>query len=71
MTPAIETITGLTATGAVYSPSYMYGQFLVTNGFFYLSWEEWIKVLGAAWVAYLLVSGITSSIKTIIKKFKK
>ncbi len=50
----VERGAGLTASGAIVTPTPIYGHFLTTNGMLLVSWAEWIQILGAIYVIYLL-----------------
>ena len=61
---ATELAPKLAASGAAVSPSTIYGDFLATQGFLFLSFGEWIRVLGAIYIGTMLI-------KTIYQFFKK
>lgn len=70
MTPTIERVSGLTAAGAGATPAPIYGTYLTTHGILALSFAECIQILGATYVAFLLIKGISSLIKSTVNKFK-
>lgn len=55
MAVPIERAVGVGAAGASAAPTPMYGEYLATHGIWLLSYAEWIQVIGAVYVATLLV----------------
>lgn len=63
----VDKVAGVAAAGASSAPAPVYGEFLTTNGFWLLSYAEWLQVLGAVYVVCLLLrmSGIAGFIGRI------
>lgn len=57
----IDRAAGVGAAGASSAPAPIYGEYLTTHGMWLLSYAEWIQVVGAVYVAVLLLkmSGIS------------
>lgn len=53
----------IAASGVAISPSTIYGEFLATQGFFFLSYGEWIRVLGAIYIGTMLAKTIYQFVK--------
>jgi len=58
---------GTVAAGASSAPTNLYGEYLTANGIYFLSYAEWIQVLGAIYVFTLLCRTV---VWPIIKKLK-
>jgi len=54
----------MVAGGAAVSPATMYGDFLATQGFWLLSYGEWIRVLGALYIGTMLIKTLYQFIKS-------
>lgn len=70
LAPKTDVGLGLTATGASAAPAQVYGQYLTTHGIFILSYAEWIQILGAFYVAYLLLKVAKNGILTLRRNIK-
>ena len=55
MAVPVDRAVGVGAAGASATPAPVYGEYLTTHGLWLLSYAEWIQVIGAIYVATLLV----------------
>lgn len=55
MAVPVDRAVGVGAAGASATPAPVYGEYLTTHGLGLLSYAEWIQVIGAVYVATLLI----------------
>ena len=73
MTDKLLAGTGVVAAGGSSAPPFIYGTYLANNGGDIISYAEMIQILGAVYVAFLLLkhAGVFSGIGRLIKWMRK
>jgi len=66
--PLVEKSAGVTAVAGSTAPTPLYGHFLTSNGILFLSYAEWIQVLGAIYVASLLIKAAKNGYQLLKEK---
>lgn len=61
---------GLAATGTANVPTidpYLFGERLASTGMFGFAWIEIIQIISATYIAYLLITGVAKTIRSIYR----